>query len=218
MKRLALTALGALAALLLAGGAAGCAARGTAGTAKNALNVSGAASAASQQASGVSSAGGGKTLVAYFSCTGNTKSAASYIAGAVGGDLYEITPQKPYSASDLDYSDKNSRSTSEQNDPSVRPAIAGKTVNMEGYSTVFVGYPIWWGQAPRIINTFLESYDFTGKKMIPFCTSGATDISGSIAGIKKSCSAKAVWLDGKRFSGGAAQSEIAGWAKSLGIK
>ena len=105
-----------------------------------------------------------KILVAYFSCTGNTENAAQKIATATGGDLYTITPAEPYTADDLRYNDDTTRATKEQHDTSIRPALAGTVDNFQQYDVIFVGYPIWWDQAPRVINTFLESYDFSGKK------------------------------------------------------
>lgn len=115
-----------------------------------------------------------KALVAYFSCSGVTKRVAKMIAQNVGGDLYEIKPAIPYTLADLNWNDKNSRSSIEMKDKSSRPAIAGQVENMEEYDVVFVGFPIWWYVAPTIINTFLESYDFSGKTIIPFATSGGS--------------------------------------------
>ena len=108
-----------------------------------------------------------KTLVAYFSASGQTAKLAKTLAGVTGGDLFEIAPETAYTAADLDWMDKKSRSTIEMKDPKSRPAIAGKVADMAQYDTVFVGFPIWWYQAPRIIETFLESYDFSGKTVIP---------------------------------------------------
>lgn len=113
-----------------------------------------------------------KILVAYFSASGETAKLAKTIAGVVGGDLFEIVPKVPYTAADLNWMDKRSRSTAEMNDDNSRPAIASKLADMAQYNTVFVGFPIWWYQAPRIIEAFLESYDFAGKTVIPFATSG----------------------------------------------
>ena len=126
-----------------------------------------------------------KILVAYFSASGETAKLAKTIAGDVGGDLFEIVPTVPYTAADLDWMDKGSRSTAEMNDDNSRPAIAGKVADMAQYDTVFVGFPIWWYQAPRIIETFLESYDFAGKTMIPFATSGSSGMgkTDSCAGL-----------------------------------
>ena len=114
-----------------------------------------------------------KILVAYFSASGETAKLAKTIAGVVDGDLFEIVPEVPYTAADLDWMDKGSRSTAEMNDDNSRPAIVSKLADMAQYDTVFVGFPIWWYQAPRIIETFLESYDFAGKTVIPFATSGS---------------------------------------------
>ena len=118
----------------------------------------------------------GKTLVAYFSASGVTAKAAEKIAETIGADLYEIRPQLPYTAKDLDWMNRNSRSSVEMNDPASRPAIAQSLDNMAQYDTILVGFPIWWYVEPRIIDTFLESYDFSGKTMIPFATSGSSGI------------------------------------------
>ena len=115
-----------------------------------------------------------KILVAYFSASGVTARAAEEIAQAVGGDLYEIRPAQPYTAADLDWTNKQSRSSLEMTDPACRPAVAGAVADMARYETVFVGFPIWWGVAPRVVDTFLEGYDFAGKVMIPFATSGGS--------------------------------------------
>ena len=133
-----------------------------------------------------------KILVAYFSASGETAKLAKTIAGVVNGDLFEIAPEVPYTAADLDWMDKGSRSTVEMNDDNSRPAIAGKVADMAQYDTVFVGFPIWWYQAPRIIETFLESYDFAGKTMIPFATSGSSGMGKTLEGLKKSCNGNLV--------------------------
>lgn len=117
-----------------------------------------------------------KTLVAYFSCSGETKKVAEKINEVVKGDLHEITPEIPYTNEDLNWEDKTSRSTIEMENPSSRPAITNKLTNMEEYATVYLGFPIWWYTAPTIINTFLESYDFSNKKIVIFCTSGGSSI------------------------------------------
>ena len=116
----------------------------------------------------------GKTLIAYFSASGVTARAAKEMAEATGADLYEIRPAQPYTAADLNWRDKQSRSTLEMNDPASRPAMAEQAADMGRYDTVLVGFPIWWGVEPRIVDTFLERYDFTGKTMIPFATSGGS--------------------------------------------
>ena len=115
-----------------------------------------------------------KILVAYFSASGVTARAAEEIAQAVGGDLYEIRPAQPYTAADLDWTNKQSRSSLEMTDPACRSAVAGAVADMARYDTVFVGFPIWWGVEPRVVDTFLEGYDFAGKVMIPFATSGGS--------------------------------------------
>ena len=160
---------------------------------------------------------GSKVLVAYFSCTGNTAGVAGQIAAATGADLYEIVPAEPYTDADLDYGDNDSRTSKEQNDDSARPAISGGVENMEQYDTVFIGYPIWWGQAPKIIYTFVESYDLGGKTLVPFCTSASSGVGSSAENLHSSVSESANWLDGTRFSGGASESDIASWLGGLGL-
>lgn len=127
---------------------------------------------------------GTKVLVAYFSATGNTRPLAEYMADGLGADLYEITPEEPYTDADLDYGNSNSRTSIEMNDPNSRPAISGSVETMEQYEIVFVGYPIWWGGAPHILYTFMESYDWSGKTVIPFCTSGSSPIGSSAANLE----------------------------------
>ena len=156
----------------------------------------------------------GGILVAYFSATGTTKGVAERLANAVGADLYEIVPAEPYSDADLNWNDKNSRSTKEQNDKSVRPGIASEPLDLSGYATIYVGYPIWWGEEPRIMDTFAESYDFSGKTMIPFCTSGGSGIGSSGKNMEKLTSG-AAWLDGKRFGGSVGEDELRAWADGL---
>lgn len=150
-----------------------------------------------------------KTLVAYFSASGVTERAAKEIAGAVDADLYEILPAQPYTDADLDWTDKKSRSTAEMNDLACRPEIAGTVENMEQYDTVFIGFPIWWYVEPRIVDTFLESYDFSGKTVIPFATSGGSGIGGAEKSLREHCP-KANWKQGKLVNSGAAA-----WAKSV---
>lgn len=117
-----------------------------------------------------------RTLVAYFSASGVTKHAAREVANAAGGDLFEIVPEQPYTAADLNWRDKASRSTVENNERSIRPVIASAVDDMGAYDTVFVGFPIWWYREPNIIDTFLEAYDFAGKTVVPFCTSGGSNV------------------------------------------
>ncbi len=118
-------------------------------------------------------------LVAYFSATGTTKRVAKKIAELTGGDLYEIVPKNPYSSADLNWNDNNSRSSKETADPNVRPEIGSNDIDLSSYNTIYLGYPIWWGDAPRIMLTFVEKYNFDGKKVIPFCTSGGSGIGRS---------------------------------------
>ena len=148
-------------------------------------------------------------LVVVFSATGTTRGVAEKIAAITGADLKEIVPAEPYSSSDLDYNDPDSRSTREQNDPDARPALA-EDVSIDGYGTVYLGYPIWWGQAPRIMSTFAESHDFSGVTVIPFCTSGSSDIGQSddtLAGQ----AGTGTWLQGKRFSGSVTEDQLREW-------
>lgn len=126
-----------------------------------------------------------KVLVAYFSATGTTKAAAEKLAKAAGADLYEIAPAQAYTAADLDWHDKASRSTVEMQDPKSRPEIGGKQINTDSYDTVFIGFPIWWYVAPRIINTFIESHDLKGKAIYLFATSGGSTVDGSLEELKK---------------------------------
>jgi flavodoxin len=158
-----------------------------------------------------------KVLVAYFSCTGRTRSLAQHVAGALDADLYEIRPEVPYTEADLNYGDSGSRSTLEQNDAAARPPISGSVENMEEYDIVFLGYPIWWGQAPRIIGTFLESYDFSGKTIVPFCTSGGSGIGSSAENLRALCSESATWLPGARFASGASRNDAVKWLNGLGV-
>ena len=157
-----------------------------------------------------------KILVAYFSASGETKKLAKIIAGVTGGDLFEIAPQVPYTAADLDWMDAGSRSTVEMKDKKSRPAMAGQVQDMGQYETVFVGFPIWWYQAPRIIETFLESYDFTGKKVVPFATSGGSGL-GKTEDILKAVCPAAQWLPGKRLRSGESAGAVQGWVDKLDI-
>ena len=135
-----------------------------------------------------------KSLVVYFSCSGVTKKTAELLSDVAGADLFEIRPEVPYTKADLDWMDKKSRSTVEMNDPSSRPAIADKVEHMEQYDTVYVGFPIWWYVAPTIINTFLESYDFSGKTVIPFATSGGSGMGKTEAVLHALCPDSVNWI------------------------
>lgn len=158
----------------------------------------------------------GKVLIAYFSATNNTEGIANHLDAILDADLYEITPEQPYTSADLNYGDSSTRATVEQNDPSARPAISGSIENMEQYDVIFLGYPIWWGQAPKIISTFLESYDLSGKTIVPFCTSGSSGIGSSATNLH-SLASSATWLDGQRFSGSASRSTVETWVNGLGL-
>ena len=157
-----------------------------------------------------------KKLVAYFSASGVTAKVAKALSGAVGADLFEIRPAVSYTKADLNWMDKNARSTIEMNDPASRPAMAAKCENMSEYDTVFVGFPIWWYVAPTIINTFLESCDLTGKTIVPFATSGGSDMGKTNEKLASSCNG-AKLLEGKRFDSRVSGKELAAWADSLGI-
>ncbi len=153
-----------------------------------------------------------KTLVVFFSCTSTTKTLAEYAADILAADIYEIVPAEPYTESDLAYY-TNGRADREQNDPSVRPKISGGIDNMSDYDTIILGYPIWHGQAPRIISTFLESYDFSGKTIIPFCTSHSSGIGSSSDNLHSLCSAD--WEKGKRFDSETSRDDIKEWLQQF---
>lgn len=157
-----------------------------------------------------------KILVAYFSASGVTERAAKALAKAAKADLFEIKPEIPYTDADLNWMDKKSRSSVEMNNPASRPAIAEKVANMEQYEAVFVGFPIWWYVAPTIINTFLESYDFSGKTVIPFATSGGSGMGRTVDVLKGVCPV-ARFLPGKRLDSDASAEEVTAWVKSLGV-
>ena len=151
-----------------------------------------------------------KVAVVYFSATGTTKTVAEYIKDATNADIFEIVPKQKYSNADLNWNDNSSRSTKEQNDKNARPEIQNN-IDVSSYDVIFIGYPIWWGDTPRIIQTFMENYDLKGKTMIPFCTSGGTGISTSENTLKSYSGIN--WISGKRLT--TSQSEVANWVKSL---
>ncbi len=155
-----------------------------------------------------------KSLVAYFSASGVTKSVAERLAKATSSDLFEIAPETPYSRADLDWRNRNSRSSVEMNDRSSRPAIRTKLDNMSDYHTVFIGFPIWWYREPSIIDTFIESYDFSGRTIIPFATSGGSGIGGVKDNIKEIAKGANV-IEGKRFSSSVSESELVDWARAF---
>ena len=156
----------------------------------------------------------GKILVAYFSATGTTARVAKKLAEGLGADLFEIRPEKPYTREDLDWHDKKSRSSVEMNDPNSRPAIAAKVGDMAQYGTVFVGFPIWWYRSPTIISTFLESYDFSGKTIVPFATSGGSGL-GKTESIFKEICPRATVRTGRVLNGNPDKPVLVEWAKSV---
>ena len=157
-----------------------------------------------------------KTLVAYFSASGVTEKVAQTLAKTIGADIFEIAPKVKYTKADLNWMDKQSRSTIEMNDPSSRPEIAAKCENMGEYDTVFVGFPIWWYIAPTIINTFLESYDLTGKTIVPFATSGGSGMGKTNEKLAPSCKG-AKLIEGKVLKSNANGSDITAWVNSLSV-
>ena len=152
-----------------------------------------------------------KALVAYFSASGVTKAVAERLAKGIGADLFEIEPAVPYTRADLNWQDKNSRSTIEMNDRSSRPAIASTVADMSQYDVVFVGFPVWWYREPSIIDTFMEQYDFSGKTVIPFATSGGSQLGGSAKNMQALARGSKV-LEGKRFASRTSEKELADWA------
>ena len=154
-----------------------------------------------------------KTLVAYFSASGTTEGVAKKVAEAIGADIFEIEPKVPYTEADLNWMDKNARSTIEMNDPASRPEIAAKRDNMKDYDTIFVGFPIWWYVAPTIINTFLESYDFSGKKIALFATSGGSGFGKTVSRLEGSVDKSAEFVSEKLLNR-AGKAEIESWLKS----
>ena len=214
--------LGFVMAACLLGGLAGCGGQAASASAAPARPASSspASSAAADAASSEAAAASGVpapedgVLVAYFSATGNTRAVAEKIAALTGGDLYEIVPAQPYTNEDLDWRNSQSRSSQEMDDPDARPEIAGSPVEMDGYGTLYLGYPIWHGQAPRILSTFVESCDLEGVRVIPFCTSGSSGIGSSANSLAEQAGGGA-WLEGRRFDSGVPDSELQAWIDSL---
>ncbi|MBQ5316790.1 MAG: flavodoxin [Oscillospiraceae bacterium] len=155
-----------------------------------------------------------ETIVIYFSATGTTKGVAEKIAAVTDADIFEIIPAEPYTDADLDWNDKNSRTTIEMNDPDVRPAIENDNVELDGYKTMYIGYPIWWGEAPRIMSTFVEAHSFDDMTVIPFCTSGGSSIGRSDDALA-SQAGSGKWLDGDRLNGNISEDEIKEWINDL---
>ena len=178
--------------------------------------VTGTDSAEAADSQDVQEDEGSKVLVAYFSATGTTKGVAEMIAENMGADIYEIMPREPYTDEDLDWHDDSSRSTIEMNDRSCRPEINGAVEDMEQYDIVFIGYPIWWGEAPRIVSTFMESYSFDGKTLIPFCTSSSSGLGSSGKNLEELTDG-AQWMEGMRFGGGASEADVKAWIEGLDL-
>lgn len=158
-----------------------------------------------------------KVLVAYFSCTGTTKTLAEYAAEILQADLYEIKPEVPYTEEDLEHTDETHRATVEQRDEKSRPALADKNANIDSYSTIVLAFPIWWGIAPRIIDTFVESYDFSGKTIIPICTSGSSEFGTAADYLKILASDSAEWKGGKSFLKTFSKDDVKNYLDSLGL-
>ncbi len=158
-----------------------------------------------------------KKLVTFFSESGVAANAARILAEAAGADIYEIKPEVPYTKADLDWMDKKSRSTTEMQDKSSRPAIADKNADISAYDTIFVGFPIWWYVAPTIINTFLENYDFSSKTIILFATSGGSGFGKTVDNLKCSVSDSTVIKEGKLLNGRPSVAELQQWIESLGV-
>ena len=156
-----------------------------------------------------------KVLVAYFSASGVTRKVAEQLAGLEKADLFEITPETLYTAEDLDWQNQQSRSTLEMKVPSCRPAISGQVENMARYDVVFVGFPIWWGREPSVVDTFLDAYDFSGKKIVPFCTSGGNGLGETAKRIQEIVGAAAAVEEGARLGGTISEKDLATWTAGL---
>ena len=210
-----------LIAVLLAFGLAACgggnsseSADGSASGSETETESEATSESASDESAKAESQSAKDVLVVYFSATGTTKGVAGKIADITGADIYEIKAAQEYTPEDLDWHDSDSRTTHEQNDPDVRPEIGSDPVSLEGYSTIYIGYPIWWGEEPRIMDTFVESYDFEGITMIPFCTSGGSGIGMSGKNLESNAGSGS-WLEGERLDGGVSEEELRTWIDGL---
>ena len=211
-------AAAAMGATLLAGCSGAVAASSSSSASTSASSAASAASSASAEASSGASAGAsGKTLVVYFSQTGHTAAIASAVVAHLQADEFRLHAAEPYVEADLNYNDSSTRATVEQNTPDARPGIAALPENLGDYDTVLVGYPIWWGKVPRLMCTFAEGCDLSGKTLIPFCTSGSSDIGSSADEMAALASPDATWLPGRRFAIGTEAEVVAGWVDGLGI-
>ncbi|MBR2528686.1 MAG: flavodoxin [Blautia sp.] len=158
-----------------------------------------------------------KVLVTCFSATGVTKGVAQALAEAEGGDFFEILPETPYTSADLDWNNKTSRSTVEMQDPNCRPAITGAVENMDQYEVIFLGFPLWWGREPSIVDTFLEAYDFSGKVIVPFCTSGGSGIGFTGDRIARIAKGNPTVVNGNRLGGTTSMADLKTWAEGLDV-
>lgn len=168
------------------------------------------------QGQGNGQASNQSVLIVYFSCTGTTEKVANNMKSVLNCDVFEIEPSVPYTSADLNYSNSSCRANQEQNDATARPQIANSVEDISKYDVILIGYPIWWGKAPKIVYTFLEQYDFSGKIIAPFCTSGSSSVSGS-EGDLHAIAPSATWKNGTRFASNATQSTISAWIESLNL-
>ena len=158
-----------------------------------------------------------KTLVAYFSASGSTRKLAKNLAEVLGADVFEIKPETPYTGKDLNWNNSQSRSSVEMADKNSRPALA-ESADVAAYDTIFLGFPIWWYVAPHIVNSFLESGDFSGKKIVVFATSGGSGFGNTLAELKPSCADSVTWIEGKVFRGNVNKDSLSAWVKSLSLR
>ncbi|MBR0224776.1 MAG: flavodoxin [Thermoguttaceae bacterium] len=204
-----------LMSLLAIVGFVGCSGGKTSDSAGATPGASSATSEASTDAAQTDSGQEGKkVLVVYFSATGTTKGVAEKIAALENAELYEIKAAQEYSTADLDWNDEKSRTTLEQKDKNVRPEIGSEPLSLEGYSKIYVGFPIWWGEEPRILDTFVESYNFDGITMIPFCTSGGSDVGRSDKNLAEHAGS-GDWRQGQRFGGNVSDEKLKTWIDGL---
>ncbi len=210
MKKLSILLTGILVTL----GLTGC---GNAGT-ETATQAPAAEPTAAEETQADNTGSGGSTLVVYFSATGNTESVANYIAEATDADIFELEPVEPYTEDDLDWTDDNSRVTYEHDNPDERNVelVADTVDNWDSYDTVFIGYPIWWGIAAWPVDGFVEANDFTGKTVIPFCTSSSSDI-GDSGTLLEEAAGTGEWIEGMRFRGSSSEGDVAEWIAGLDI-
>jgi flavodoxin len=216
-KLLSVFLIGTMTMGLLAGCGAG-AGSGQDDTAQNEAQEEPDEDTSQDNTDGASDAGSGNVLVVYYSATGNTEEVANIIAETTGGDLFELEPADPYTDEDLNYSDDNSRVSQEHEDESLRDVELVSTTadNWDSYDTVFIGYPIWWGIAAWPVDTFVENNDFTGKTVIPFCTSASSGM-GESGQLLADLAGTGNWKEGERFRSGADEADVQEWVNGLGL-